>query len=71
LAFDLGSPSIRVLDLVNRVDRLTGGEQLPVVVSPLDPLDEVLDPPLDLDRILHLFDPTPEPRPLDLRGNSA
>jgi len=53
LAFDLRPPSVRVLDLIDRENRLTGGEQLAVGVSPPHPLDEPFDSPLDLDGILH------------------
>lgn len=60
LAFDLRSPSVRILDLIDRMDHLASGEQLPVVISPSHPFNEHFDSPLDLDRILHVTESRPQ-----------
>ncbi len=53
LLLDLGTPGIRVLDLLERQEHLSRGEQRPLVVAPPHPGDEALDPSVDLDRIRH------------------
>lgn len=59
LAFDLGAPGVRVVDLIDLPNHVAPSEQLSVVISAPHSCDEPFDPPLDLDRILHVSDPTP------------
>jgi hypothetical protein len=58
LLLDLGSPLVGIVNAAARADHLPGEQQLAVVISPTHALDEPLDPPVDLDRILHSPDPT-------------
>jgi hypothetical protein len=55
---DRGSPFVGIVNVIARSDHLSGEQQLAVVITPAHALDEALDPPVDLDRILHSLEPT-------------
>jgi len=76
LAFDLGAPGVRVVDLIDLPNHVAPSEQLSVVISAPHSFDEPFDPALDLDRILHDVDATPfgeSPlrQNLDIAANAA
>jgi hypothetical protein len=53
LALELPTPRLDIPDVFHAVDDLAPREQLPVVVAAIDTRDESLDPPTDVNGIVH------------------
>lgn len=73
---DSRPPLAGILDVVPQANHLTGEQELTVVVAPPNSSDKLLDPSVDLDRILHGVDATPvgaSPlrQNLDIAANTA